>query len=532
MITTMGRRLQSLRAVVAPRLRFLAVIAAAFLMVPLVGPDARNVATAASGEPAVTAGTFMPANGPFADFGKSASLYIDPGNRVMYVYDTGNGGWLMAYDLDTYKPIGAALNVKSDSVSAIYMDLAGSALIMARVDLSNQTRLEEYTSTATGIVKRGQIILSSSNTSSTETLPSSDTIQGIYRAPASNKLWILAGAGYLSSATPGGVALAQLTLGGASIADAKIDWVRTIPGCPQTMHHYQIVNSGLGYYPPTKSLYFACSQVSPGGTGVVQTQLARGAGQFTLKLDGPLSGTVQPGEFRLYPHSGDFGTGNSHFSATAGRLAMVAYNSASAGSTLFVFDAATSSWVGGLTVSAAQVDQDGLDIVNNRYYSVNSDTGLVWSDLESTPTAQGVAVAKYRDRDKAGRQTGVPLAVDPTTKRLFLKYGTFADFLVVQDTTARYQAPEKADPDKNTTNVEEKPGKTEAAYSAGAQAYGSIVRQVGGYGSSWLNLTGTSDAVLPPLLAGNGNRTPFNRWFVAPRPIPPITMVTEALRNV
>jgi hypothetical protein len=490
MPTRLTDRVRALRL----RAPFAMLLAAAVLLLPLLAPSAIEPRALASSSSATIVGTFTPTTVPpgVTNYGANAQVFIDNASRVLYTYST-LYHWIAAYDLETLRPLGAGLNTGSDADTDLYIDPAAGGLVLARATVAGEVRLEEYASRNQGVVLVSTLTLTAS-------LPGK-LVVGMYKAPDAPKAWLLAGNGYSQSIAPGGVTVVQLTLHGDSLGAATVDWTQAVAGCPEVMHPNNTNTSGFGYFAATHSLYFGCADASTNNntsTGHLPSQ--RGAGQFTLNLSGSLaSGTTTPGAFELHPHSGEFAFSNSFFDANAGRLGMGAYSASSGGSTLYTFDAGSSSWVGGVSLGNNEISQDGLDPVSGRYYALSptAGIGLILADLRPTPVSQGVSVPPLHDYKK---QTVVAarLGIDSRARRLFLKYANLEEFVVAQDNQPPYAASANIDPDKNTVNVEESPGKTDAAYLAGAQGYGSLIRQVGGYGAVFTNATGvSSDGVQP-----------------------------------
>jgi hypothetical protein len=261
------------------------------------------------------------------------------------------------------------------------------------------------------------------------------------------------------------------------------------------MHANPSVNSAIGYVRSNNGLYFGCSNATVASG--VQSPAARGAARVAL-LGDPLAGPTKAPDssrFTLYPHAGDFSTGDSLFDPVSGRLTIAA--TSGGGTTAYVFDATTETYVGGITVGSNVPSATTLDPVSGRYYSLTQDptAGLLEADVRATPPTQGANSPELRMRDKQVPENA-NLAADPVTHRLFLKYSTFNDFVIVQDLIPWYQPTPNEDPDRSTTNVEEAPGKTVGNYSTAAQAYGFQYRQVGGLQGLVLNATG-EDTVYP-----------------------------------
>jgi hypothetical protein len=434
-------------------------------------------------------GTWQPTNvpvtaqGPNNNFGAGVQLYPDAANRRLYAYNAAYS-WLAAYDLDTLKSVGAGL-ATTDFMTAVYVDPVGGSLFMAfSVFGTGQTRIEEFVSRPNGVQRAGSMDL---------------TVQlgglqifGMHRAPRTNLLWLIAGSASGSTVSPGRTTIAEINLAGFEDGHSQVDWSLQLGNCVQPMRGNPYVAAGIGYIPRTNALLFGCSNVTAASS--TSPPLPRGAARLSL-LASPTSGPTPPptaAQFRLFPRAGDFSAGDSLFDPVSGRIVMAA--NSSGGTTVYTFDGTTETYVGGLTGGNNIIAADTLDPISGRFYSLTQDpsAGLLLADIRATPPTQGANTPSLRTRDKQVA-TAANLAEDPVTHRLFLKYGSFNDFLVVEDTLPWYRAPLPGDPDRGTTDVNEAPGKTEAAYSTAAQGYGVQVRQVGGIQGFVVNFAGIDD---------------------------------------
>ena len=476
--------------------RFTRVLIAAVLVVPMamkVGLPAR-----ALDEPVTTVGYWTPTPPPNytgPDYGASVYVYPDAGNRRLWAYSA-NASWLSAYDLDTLRQVGNGITASAGSLTTgYYADPVGGGMFIASLNTATQqVTLDEYVSRPAGVQRIGTMDLTAQL--------SGRRIVGMVRAPGTRLMWLLSGHGVGGANAPGGVTVSELDVDEFENGQATAHkWSVRVDACAQTMHSNNSILAGLGYIPEKKALYFGCGNFSFFNA---QPPTPHGAARLTLLADPSAGPTPTPSaaQFVLFPRAGNFNTSDSAFDPVSGRLVMTSY-SPQTGSTVFVFDGNSDTYVGGIGAGGNGLSASTIDPVTGRFYFLSQEfqTGLTLTDIRATPPTQGAQARSYYARDKRFPSVS-NLAQDPLTRRLFLKYDSFNDFVIVRDDYPPYLAPPGVDPDANTTDTDEAPGKTAAAYQAGVQAFGTRVTAVGGIQALVLNAASV-DGVYP---VGPGTR--------------------------
>jgi hypothetical protein len=404
---------------------------------------------------------------------KLAHVFVSSTARRLFTVSNGPG-WLAAYDLDTITPVGTGHDPLG-TVTGVFVDPSAPVVYAGVVQNNQQVVLREYASRPTGVVLLGSLDLTSSLVGR--------QIIGMYRLPRSDVAWLL------SSGLQGGVVISEVSLAGMESGKATHRWTAPQPQCTVAMHSQAWVPAGLGFAPDSTggSLYFGCGSPSVGLTG---PPVPRGAARLRLEGD-PARGPTTPGRFDVFPKAGDFSQAVSLYDPGSNRLVMSAYSSVTQGSTVYVFDGSTNTYVGGITAGSTKLDDSGMDPVSGRLYAASGDanTGLILADVRPTPASQGATVPSFAKRPGGQPDIGSNIAVDPPTRRIFIKYTT-GEVVVAQDNVPRYATQPPGDPDGNTVDVPEAPGKTSADYAAAVQGFGTRVRQIGGIGALAVNYVG------------------------------------------
>lgn len=258
---------------------------------------------------------------------------------------------------------------------------------------------------------------------------------------------------------------------GLSAGTAKVLWNQPLPDCV-TPARYEGTQTAapFGYSAATRSLLIGCSAPVQLGAKVPSP-----VGVARLGLTGTGTAAPKAGTFALYPFPGTV-SGYGIWDARTERLLLE--TNTSSGDTLYSFDALSSSYVGGLGVGGTHLVTIGLDAVHGRFYGISGEIGLVTADLAPVPTDLGHLYPEFHTHG-GNSPSFTNVAVDATTGRLFVSYNA-GGFTILRDTVPYYRPVRPLDLDAGTHDLAERPGSTGADFSAGAQAYGAVYRQVGG----------------------------------------------------
>lgn len=461
----------------------------------------------AQSAPLVEQGTFLPTVFPpwaLDDPAKQTTqqltrLFPEPASRSMFAMATYGpasfGGsfraWITAYHLDTLKPLGGGISVDGFvTAQAVDSTVGGFLVSYTQTNSGGRVWIDRYTATPGGGVKRQSTI-------DLTTSMSGLAIAGLYRPPNSTLLYVIAeraGRAIFTDRHTGGTTLAEIELDALA---PTVKWTLPLPDCFAPMQApAPRAPAALGYVPEKDALYFGCSNDS--------SPVRRGVARVTLSGRPENGATPAPPvtAFKLFGRDGDFSRSGSFFDPGARRLVFDTQTS-SGGASVYVFDAISDTYVGGVAVGANQLKQAGLDPVKGRFYggSPDENVGLVLSDIRTSPVSQGASMPELRGGGTSSPSDAV-MAIDPPTNRVFVKYEAKLPFTIFEDTLPPYSPHSIQDLDQNTIDVEEAPGVTRATYSASAQGYGARVRQVGGIQAMQLNYVG----IRTPLPVGPGTR--------------------------
>ena len=429
-------------------------------------------------QPTTLPPSITPGTSAYDNYMKGVKAFADPGARRLYTYYP---GWMAAFDLDTLAPRGAGRAFAGVGTMA-YADPQSGTFFAAfsQTGLGGTVRLDQFVSAPSGLELLSSIDLTAQL--------SEKAIVGIYRLPASRRMWLLSErvgrtTGYQVT---GGVTVSELTVNDAGQPPTHA-WSVEFPDCFAPMRVTEYVNAGMGFVAEQGALYFGC------GNGKPPLNLAppvrRGIAQLVLNGDPSTGPTQIPAatDLTIFARDGDYSVSDSFFDPGSGR--MVFTTLAGGGSTALVFDARTNLYVGGIATGAGKVKQPGFDPTIGRFYGGESGLGVLVTDIGTNPLSQGLSFPAYSGTSASPIAEG-PMVVDPVTNRLFVKYDGAEVFRVVKDHLPPYVAPPARDPDANTVDIEEELGKTTAAFSASTQGFGSRVRQIGGVASLFINYVG------------------------------------------
>lgn len=446
-------------------------IAALVVAMVVPSPGAR-----ATGHDMRTVGSWLPEGKP-GDTGQLL-VYAHPASRTIYAYAT-SGSWVRAFDLDTLRPKTAGMDAGRTPPTAFLVDEGGDVFVAVSAGLAGGAQLHRFGIREGALVKVGTFDIRAH-------IGGEQQVLGLYRTPGSRLLWALSTA--LSGTNKRGIKITELDVSASSLSAAKVNWTHDVSNqCPVPMQGNLRMNAALAYLPFASSLYFGCAALSPNGTQLPQSP---GIGRLVLAGD-PVRGPTTPQTLERFTRPGDFSTADSVIDVASGRMLISAFSGAAGGSTFYGFDAKTSSFVGGTSGGTNQFNAIGLDGVNGRVYGLSQDGryGLLAADLRPTPLPQARRYPQYNTRN-AVVPVHSTITVDTVTNRLFLAYADSDAFLIVRDDGAPSADPSRDDPDVNTSDVPEVPGRTHVVYSGIAQGFGSRYRWIGGPQNVFFNLTG------------------------------------------
>lgn len=263
---------------------------------------------------------------------------------------------------------------------------------------------------------------------------------------------------------------------GLATGKARVVWSKALTECV-TPARYEGTEtaSPFGYSARTRSLLMGCSApVVVGSDAKVPSPV--GVARLGLQQAGSTS-APSAGAFELYPFPGTV-AGYGLWDARTERLLLE--TSGTSGDTLYSFDGLSSSYVGGLGVGHVHLNAIGLDATHGRFYGLSSQSkvGLVTADLAPVPTDLGRFYPRFGSHNGSTPKL-TDLLVDPATGRVFVNY-LQGGFTVLRDAAPYYRTVRPLDLDTGTHDLPEQAGRTGTDFSAGAQAYGAVYRQVGG----------------------------------------------------
>lgn len=457
----------------------LAVIAATISALSAPATAAAPVPRAASGEPGMRlVGAFVPTvtnpavSSPTFPYSQSIRLVAAWRQRLLYTVDNANPSMVSAYNLDTLQPVSKTGVFLSGSARAVLVDEKAGSLVLAVSGSS--------TGFDSGATQALEVVDVQSNRL---VVRSTTNVAGQLGDPtqsAAGLTWLPDGLlGVLSADSTGSVP-GTVRLTAVDLRRRLVLWSQPLTGC-QTLARTGYA-AAVGYDTASKSVYFGCSGLNT--LGVYKPPLPIGVGRAVLRST---TGGVSFDRFELYPLFGDFTSGApGEFDPGSGRLLLQSYNVTS-GSTFNVFDGRDGVYVGGAGGAKNSSQSSGVDALHGRVYvqTANKTVGIIAVDVRQTPIGAGVNFPEFggnpfQGGTKASVAQQAPLAVDPTTGRVFASYSQEPRIAVLQDTTPYYDPPPPPNVDLNTVDMAEKTGVTAAQYTAAAQGYGAIYRQVGG----------------------------------------------------
>jgi len=406
---------------------------------------------------------------------KGVKAFIEPGFRRIFSYYP---GWISAYDLDTLTPRGAGRSFAGVGTVAVTDPATGTLFAgFVQTGVGGTVRLDQFTSAPAGV----ELV------SSLDLTPflSQKQIVGMATLPGSKRMWLISErvgrtTGYQAT---GGVTITELSLNDFGQPPVHA-WSTELPDCFSPMRTTEYVNAAIGYVPAHNALYFGCGNGKP-PLGV-QAPVRRGVGSLKLSGDPRGGATSAPttADFTIFARDGDYAVADSFFDPGSSRMLFTSL--ATGGSTALVFDATTNLYIGGIATGSGKVKQPGFDPTIGRFYAGTPGLGILVTDVAATPISQGSSYPEFSGSPSEPIAES-PMAIDPVTRRLFVKFDGPEVFRVVHDSLPAYVAPPQSDVDANTMDIEEAPGVTRSTFSASVQGYGSRLRQVGGVASLVIN---------------------------------------------
>jgi hypothetical protein len=484
----------------SPRVRVRAALVG--VVVPLLTLVATSPAHAATTDRFAELGTWAPAAPPGQDFSMglygNTQLVFDESRRILWAA-VGTPSGLAAYDADTLAPRSAMTMLPWVPRSLTLDPLTGRVIAVERTssqlgtgfgDPGTTPVLEEYELQGSTVRRVWHDDLST---------------LGPDTAIASIALDRPGGAIYIASeeAAEG----AGLTVSRLALADGPptLQWsVGLPPACAMVPEQGTALNAGPR--PPAvmavpgggHAVYVICGVPE----NIVRPPLSSGIGKLALAPDPATAPTVSG--FSFFPISGNFyDSHGSVFDARTGRLIVDEANNESGSEA--VFDTTTDRFVGLVDGNLNRFDGMGFDERSGRLYAMNFNPlfGLEVADMRTTPPSQTTTYPHYWYNGT------VPIPVDAATSRVFVIHvpefagDKRAYYHVLRDTQPPLDVDALApDPDSNTRDIPEVAGMTGATFSASAQGYGAVLRQVGGAQAAandienFFHVTGESDPEL------------------------------------
>lgn len=423
-------------------------------------------------------------------------VYPESATRRLYAVGIGDG-FVGAYNLDTLEPLGPGLQL-GGQVHVVAADGVTGGAFVSWFDGTRRPYLDFIVANKGTLAK-----LATTDLVTTSPQLAGHDIVGLYRPPGSNVLWVMSGV--LARTHAGnGISISEFDITDPT-KPAKWHWTTPLPNCPAPVLSGDGTMASMGY--ANKAIYFGCSNPGFGSAGVAG--VPRGAARLSLDRN-PRLGRTAPGAFLMFARDGEFSTGQSYWDPASHRLTMAALSAGVA--TTYVFDADTENYVGNVSTGKNSVVQAGVNAITGRYYAATaaSNFGIVAAELRATPATQGQAFPSFGPPSNFVAVSNSTLGVDSLGKRIFVRYGSVggtdsgkAYFVIAEDRLPTYVPPLPADPDINTSDVEESEGKTESAYAAAGQGFGSRWRQIGG--------TQTLEGNLSQVGADFTGQAPFGR---------------------
>jgi len=434
----------------------------------------------------------------------ASAIATDVSGRVMYLVTEADTSDLQvrAFDLDTLRPLGAALHVKKAAPSVPVplswaVDEQHHVLLLAPAPDSRG--LSAPVIDVVGMRSGSPVLLSTVKTG----LPSATYIAGLSADPRHGRVWAIAqtvanGGNVLGQAPVGFVLDTWPTrsLAHGSTAGGMASPFRVGPTCGSPLT--STFPAAVVVARDGRSVYFGCSTgrtIASGGQSNV--------GDFTGVAGLPLrsDGTPDPGaDLSLFATPAPNELKIDSFGWAAGSRLTLAFDSPGL-TTMVVFDANHRRYVGNVASPGAKAIV-GLAVsprTGRVFYASDSGgqtkAGLGYFEASALPVTQGQFYPQFDDVIGPGRQAAV-MAFDPVTRRLFVPVAEFphdwsglAFLQVLRSHLTPFSAPRPSDPDAGAFHGVDRAGVSDSNRAASAGAYGAEYRLVGGTSSLATNVS-------------------------------------------
>jgi hypothetical protein len=423
-------------------------------------------------------------------------LRVDPDARVLYTVDREAPAFVAAYDLDSLRPLSRHGVAAAGAASSVIADPDGGRLLIATGQTGSgaTTALQAVAVPGRGSpAGAGRLELAAADLGGAH-----QTVIGIARQHGTPYAYLLSVSFADVQRIPGTAVLTLVDLTGLSAGTAKVLDTKALPDCAVPAYANGI-EAPIGYSAARRSVFLGCEKVAVFSTDAVPTP----AGVARVAVTAAAGQPPTLGAFELYPLPSDV-RGGGVWDPHAERLLLQALSEVTR--SVYTFDTRTASYVGAVGIYNAV--QFGVDPRHGRVYLMSGGgisgigEGLIVADTGPTPADQGRAFRTYASHNSLGAEIGSNIAVDGQTGRLWIAYTGATEFLVLRDRIPHYVPPSPVDPDRATIDVAEAAGRTGADFSAAAQAYGAVYRQVGGIGNVVLNVTPLNEPGAVPIGLG------------------------------
>jgi hypothetical protein len=391
------------------------------------------------------------------------------GRRLFALTD----GMIGVYDLDTLEPLAQPIaNSGGSPVAAVFVPELDAVVFSHRGIVPLPVLV------AVGVRNGALVQLASTDLSALLGRPTA-RILGVVTPP--NSSWAYVMSAVADSGTdivPHTLQLSQVSLNRfRNEASAPGEWAHALPECTNPVLHFSDLS--IGYW--KTALFVGCA--TPDTDNFLRPPLlAGGIGRVTLGTDAS-TGAPSFDRFDLFARDGDFSTGDVVVDQVKGR--MVVFQRGVTGTTLYLFDENTATWLGGAAGSQYELRETGINEVSGRVYANGVDRafGLLETEARLPVMNQGSTFSKAPEDTEPNTGT---IAVDPLTGRLFFAYSDHV--AIMQDPLPPVLPGAAPDPDLNTNDLAENPLLTGANFSGSAQGYGARMRFVGGVDDLQYNL--------------------------------------------
>ncbi len=411
----------------------------------------------------------LPSGQSFDTTYSSEQVAVDATRRLLWVA-LGNPDGLAVYDLDTLLPR-SGLVMLPGAVRSLTVDPATGRVLAVLSTITpasgfgyagSTPAIDEYELQGPSLRQVWADDLSGSLGQNTE-------IASLGLDAADRAMYVASQEG----AGEGGVTISRLPLGMTAPAP---QWSFALPPSCVMVPASNLGSPNAAMAVTAQAVYVPCGVPE----AVVRPPLTSGIAKVALPADP--STAPASGAYTFFSISGNFNDSHgSVYDAVSGRLIVDEANNESGSEA--VFDTGSDRVIGLIDGNSNRFDGIGFDDRSGRLYAMNENPnfGLEAADVRTTPPSQPTTYPSYTSLATA------PIPVDSATSRLFVLHfpngtsDTHAYFRVLRDNLPPLDAaPQAPSPDSNTQDIPEAPGVTGATFSAAAQGFGAVVRQVGG----------------------------------------------------